>query len=103
MYKKLRRKIKDLVLYELEIASKDNGDFFHSSHEGMGVIQEEVEETIEAVARMSEEYDDFKRATYKDVRPQRTQELFTAAVDAACEAVQVAAMVIKAERSIRHE
>lgn len=95
MMTKLLSEVSDLASRELERANLDNPPF-HSRHEGYAVILEEAEELSEetgCVFRLLSELWESIRAD----KPASTEELKQAAIRAACEAVQVAAMAEKME------
>lgn len=95
MMTKLLSEVSDLVSRELERANRDNPPF-HSRHEGYAVILEEAEELseeTECVFRLLAELWE----TVKANKAASTEELKQAAIRAACEAVQVAAMAEKFE------
>lgn len=93
MMTKLLTEVSNLVSQELERANQDNPPF-HSRHEGVAVILEEAEELseeTECVFRLLSELWESVKAN----RAASTEELKQAAIRAACEAVQVAAMAEK--------
>ena len=93
MMTKLLTEVSDLASRELERANRDNPPF-HSRHEGYAVILEEVNEMWEetqCIWRLIGELWESIRAD----KAASTEELKQAAIRAACEAVQVAAMAEK--------
>ena len=95
MMTKLLTEISTLASRELERANQDNPPFY-SRHEGVAVILEEAEELseeTECVFRLLAELWESVKAN----RAASTEELKQAAIRAACEAVQVAAMAEKME------
>ena len=96
--KELQRDIEYLVSEELTRANKKN-PLFHSDHEALGVIDEEVRETIDEAASMVTKFTGFRTAVHKDgskkLKGGAIASIKEAAVRCACEAVQVAAMCDK--------
>lgn len=91
----VKNQVRDLVYVELE-AANEKFPQFHSPHEGWAVIQEEIEETSEALGDMSLSM----RAAWSEIRANksagvRIAEVKAAAISMACEAIQVAAMAQK--------
>ena len=91
----IENQVRELVAVELS-AANERFPQFHSQHEGYAVIQEEVEETreqLEAVDR----YLNYLWETVKQDCPAREQAEYIKmfAINAACEAIQVAAMCQK--------
>ena len=72
---------------------------FHSQHEGVAVIDEEVEEAAEEVRRAAECFRNLRYQVYKDFAPEqisRTRDgLRMRSLRAAAELIQVAAMCDK--------
>lgn len=98
-YIKTMNGIKYLVQHELDMASEEHGNKFHSDHEAFAVLKEEVEETLdelESVAfRLSVMWDDVKQ---DDKIGSHLADIEKHAMQCACEAIQVAAMARKAMR-----
>lgn len=102
MMNKTLQGIRGLVFRELALARKTNGHSFNSPHEGYGVIAEELDEASEAEYKAV-------RATSRllyAIRMNRpgqvkgaTYEVEKAAIQAAAELVQVAAMARKLRES----
>lgn len=91
----VENQIRELVKVELA-AANERFPPFHSAHEGYAVIREELEETEEMV-EMSKKYlkflwDSIKMDGKTKWAVERMQEL---SINAACEAIQVAAMCQK--------
>ena len=85
--------ISPLVSQELERATQDNPPF-HSRHEGFAVLLEEMDELDEETECIRHNIRELWGAIRAD-KPTSTEELKQAAIRAACEAVQVAAMAEK--------
>lgn len=95
--KELQRDIEYLVSEELTRANKKN-PLFHSDHEALGVIWEEVTECNTENERIRFCFDAFMETVFNDIdklKHDRVSKLYDAAVLCACEAVQVAAMCEK--------
>lgn len=96
--KELQRDIEYLVSEELIRANKKN-PLFHSDHEALGVIDEEVWETIDESESIIVRYTGFRTAVHKDgskkLKGDAIASIKEAAVRCAYEAVQVAAMCDK--------
>lgn len=93
----VENQVRELVEVELA-AANERFPQFHSAHEGWAVIKEEVEETEEESYRMSL----FCEGAWQDIKsdiPAKTEInikcLRESAINAACEAIQVAAMCQK--------
>ena len=99
---KLFRSVRGLVKQELCLANRQNGDHFHSAHEGYGVIVEEKTEAWDETINVEAAVDRLLRAMILD----RKDDLHDAAKAverhatlAACEYIQVAAMARKLRES----
>ena len=94
-----RIKIIKLIEKELEEANEKH-PLFQSPHEAWAVLKEEVEEladdTTELKARIKAMWSDVR--SDRDIEPQ-SRLMYNAAINAACEAIQTAAMCKKIEQS----
>ena len=103
---KLFRKVRNLMFAELEMANKQNGHYFHSPHEGYGVIVEEEneawDESIDTHAKLDELLTAIRKNDRKDMVV-AAKEIERCASLAACEYIQVAAMARKLRESVRRE
>lgn len=95
-----------MVAQELELARKDHGEFFHSAHEGYGVLMEELDEASEEAGAVKE----YTKPILRSVRLEETRLLINwlelvekHAALAACEYIQVGAMAAKMRESIEKE
>ena len=87
--------IRALVDKELAAANKQFPQF-HSAHEGYAVIQEEVDELKEDMDRINCRIASLRaRVRFNNSCEELASRIFDDAVNAACEAVQVAAMCKK--------
>ena len=101
---KLYRRMRGLVKQELELANKDNGDHFNSSHEAYGVIAEENTEAWDESIDTHQKVDDLLGAIRRNDRGailEAAKEIERKATLAACEYAQVAAMARKLRESER--
>lgn len=109
MMVKLFRRVRGLVSQELEMANRQNDEFFHSAHEGYGVLVEETNEAWDESIDVDKAVDSLFAAIRKDDRAglvKATKDIERHATLAACEYIQVAAMARKlrdSERANRHE
>lgn len=95
---KLFRKARNLMFAELELASKQNGHYFHSPHEGYGVIVEEKTEAWDESINVDQSIDGLLSAIRRNDRDDlymNLKETERHALLAACEYIQVAAMARK--------
>lgn len=95
MMNKIRERIEDVTAFELEEARSNNPEFFNSPHEGLGVILEEVTELQDEFCALQRLLGLFKMSVFGDYAPDIMREFKYTAMDAACEAIQIAAMVEK--------
>ena len=98
MMKKLLERVRMLVRMELKEARKNNGQFFHSLHEGHSVIWEEMEEAREEVETVEETFQElmyFIRVNAPCTVNVGLKRIEEHAISAACEYIQVAAMARK--------
>lgn len=99
MMTKLKKTVDQLVQSELDLASEQHGERFHSAHEAYAVIREEQDEA-------SQEFQDLRDFLWKfweEVKANRDgkielHDIEELAINAACECIQVAAMAQKAQR-----
>ena len=99
--KELQDEIVTVVFSELARAQKEHGETFNSMPEAFSVIWEEVEEAKEEMQRVIRKANDVWLANRRDdeeVFKACASKTAAAATLLACEAVQVAAMCIKAQR-----
>ena len=86
-------------------ASREHGEFFHSDHEGIGVIAEEYEETVDELAHCRAQLLKFWEAVKTDAADADKERLiikaYNDALFAACECVQLAQTLFKAGQTIR--
>ena len=96
--KELISQIAPLVADELERANKLHGDYFRSDHEGESVIREEMQEVDDETTEIEMHYSMMWEAV-KDDNPMRAAQsaykMQQAAIRAAAESIQVAAMCRK--------
>lgn len=104
MMVKLFRKMRGLINQELDLANRQNGDHFHSAHEGYGVIIEEKteawDETINVDAAVDRLLTAMRRNDHKGLII-ASKDIERHATLAACEYIQVAAMARKLRDSER--
>ena len=87
--------VRVLVGKELTAANKRFPQF-HSTHEGYAVIQEEVDELKEDVNRIDGRINCLRAMVrFNNDRKELVSRIFDDAINAACEAIQVAAMCKK--------
>lgn len=93
-----RNGVNKLVETELDMANKEF-PLFHSDHEGVGVIGEEMYELREDMRLLEEAVYRLQVAVFKDADDKKKQtyasRVTLLATEAACEAIQVAAMGYK--------
>lgn len=85
------------ILVDKELAAaNERFPQFHSAHEGYAVIQEEVDELKEDMDRINCRIASLRaRVRFSDSCEELASRIFDDAVNAACEAIQVAAMCKK--------
>ena len=96
----VKNDVKRLVKIELAAANRKNR-MFASTHEGAGVIQEEVKEADDEMTALRRELNALWMGVYTNESPISTKQVYDTAVRLAVEAIQVAAMARKFERSQR--
>ena len=99
--KELQDEIVTVVFSELLRAQKEHGEIFNSMPEAFSVIWEEIEEANEEMQRVRQKANDVWLANRRDdveAFQVYADKMAAAASLLACEAVQVAAMCIKAQR-----
>ena len=99
--KELQDEIVTVVFSELLRAQKEHGETFNSMPEAFSVIWEEVEEAKEEMQRVIRKANDVWLANRRDDEKAFTMcasKTAAAATLLACEAAQVAAMCMKAQR-----
>lgn len=104
MMVKLFRSVRGLVKQELNLANRQNGDRFHSVHEGYGVILEELSEGLDEVRSVTSCADlmmDCIRKNDRSALMGCTKDIERRAMLAASEFIQVAAMARKLIESER--
>ena len=88
-------KVRQLVDVELA-AANERFPQFHSQHEGWAIIKEEVDELEEALIYTKLTLNDLWEEIKHDRKAKSAvQDVFANAINAACEAIQVAAMCQK--------
>lgn len=93
--------VKGVNALAIEELIRANGNFplFHSDHEGLAVIEEEVEEATIEAHRLSEQFEIFKRSVFTDMDDWKKQDdirdIRKTALLCACETIQVIAMCDK--------
>lgn len=101
---KLREQVKTLVDKEYERSSEKFGETYHSSHEALGVLWEEVKETTREMSNLQREYNFFGYSVMDDnytEQIQRLEHINKVAVNGACEFIQVANVAQKAIKSMK--
>ena len=101
---KLFRKMRGLINQELDLANRQNGDRFHSAHEGYGVIIEEKTEAWDETINVDAAVDRLLTAMRRNDRKGliiASKDIERHATLAACEYIQVAAMARKLRDSER--
>ena len=87
--------VRELVKVELAAANKQFPQF-HSAHEGYAVIQEEVDELKEDMDRINGRITSLRaRVRFNNSCEELVSRIYDDAINAACEAIQVAAMCKK--------
>lgn len=103
MMKKLMEKVIGLVGDELEEANKNNPPLFHSTHEGYGVIAEEMMEVRNEYEMLDMFQQNVLYAIHRDDWEDVSDSAFNlgmAAIKVACECIQVAAMCDKLRQTV---
>ena len=91
----VENQVRELVKVELDAANKRFPQF-HSAHEGYAVIQEEVDELKEDMDRITCRITSLRaRVRFNNSCEELVSRIYDDAINAACEAVQVAAMCKK--------
>lgn len=91
----VENQVRDLVAVELAAANKRFPQF-HSQHEGYAVIQEEVDELKEDTKRINGRIAClWDMVRFNNSCEELVSRIFDDAINAACEAIQVAAMCRK--------
>lgn len=99
---KLFKSVETLIQEELDRANK-KFPLFHSRHEGIAVIGEEVYEVAEDYRLMCSRFSTLKEQVFRDEENINTSMLEYYALLMACEAIQVAAMAKKFRKSEEEE
>lgn len=91
----VENQVRELVEVELTSAN-ERFPQFHSAHEGYAVIQEEVDELKEDMDRITCRITSLRaRVRFNNSCEELVSRIYDDAVNAACEAIQVAAMCKK--------
>ena len=91
----VENQVRELVKVELAAANKRFPQF-HSQHEGYAVIQEEVDELKEDMDRINGRITSLRaRVRFNNSCEELVSRIYDDAINAACEAIQVAAMCKK--------
>lgn len=101
--KELREQMEKLVYEEYERASKEHGETFHTSHEALGVLWEEVDEAQYEMSGVHTYYNLFRRNVKDDDYSRQSEyleNLYRVAINGACELIQVANVAQKAIKSL---
>lgn len=98
--------VETCVSIELQFAQRDNGQTFHSPHEGFGVLYEEVYEAKKEEEEADKRMNYLLQCIHKNnalgiSNNAKLLELF--ATNAACEYIQVAAMARKMRLTMESE
>jgi len=103
MMTRLLETVRGLVDYELADARSIHGEYFHSPHEGYGVLAEELYEAAQETADVDWKNKLLLRVLHQDNLPLMVRTLDALqenATLAACEYIQVAAMAKKMRESV---
>lgn len=90
----VENQVRELVKVELA-AANERFPQFHSAHEGYAVIKEEIEETAEEIAHCNVLLDDLWDSIRDNISFRSVGDIKESAIQAAVEAIQVAAMAQK--------
>ena len=91
----VENQVRELVKVELA-AANERFPQFHSAHEGYAVIQEEVDELKEDMDRINGRITSLRaRVRFNNSCEELVSRIYDDAINAACEAIQVAAMCRK--------
>ena len=91
----IENQVRELVAVELA-AANERFPQFHSAHEGYAVIQEEVDELKEDMDRINCRIASLRaRVRFNNSCEELLSRIYDDAINAACEAIQVAAMCKK--------
>lgn len=91
----IENQVRELVAVELA-AANERFPQFHSAHEGYAVIQEEVDELKEDMDRINGRITSLRaRVRFNNSCEELVSRIYDDAINAACEAIQVAAMCKK--------
>ena len=99
---KLIGEIVPLVDEEHVRANNEHDNYFNSPNEALGVILEEIEEACDEAVEVGKAFDNYKKAVYSDDTEQQdvfAADIYSAAIRAAAEFIQVAAMAQKSIES----
>lgn len=91
-------KIVPLVDKEHVRANNEHDNYFNSPNEALGVILEEIEEACDEAVEVGKVFDNYKKAVYSDdteMQDSLAADMYSAAIRAAAEFIQVAAMAQK--------
>lgn len=101
--KELKEAVEKLVSEELERANK-KFPMFHSVHEGYAVLKEEIEETENEVDELKMRLDYLWNNIRLDlIGDMHADKIYNLSINAAAEAIQVAAMAQKYKDSFKAE
>lgn len=98
--------VKSCVGIELQYAQKENGAVFHSPHEGFGVLFEETYEAKMECEKADKRMDNLLLCIHRNNDKgiiNNAEMLENAAINAACEYIQVAAMARKMQLTMEGE
>lgn len=95
-------KVVPLVDKEHVRANNEHDNYFNSPNEALGVILEEIEEACDEAVEVGKAFDNYKKAVYSDDTERQdafAADIYSAAIRAAAEFIQVAAMAQKSIES----